>query len=522
MSSAPEAAASASVPAAREPAPVHRWLAALVAALAVVALVGWVTGLPRLTTFVQGRPTLAPMTAIVLLLAARAMAALPEDKAIALRYGLAQAACGLFIMVAHQFALPATDTLVPSFWWSSRLSGLAFAMSGLATVLLALRRFAAGQIVALGVLLLASLLGLGHVFPDADLYTLMPGTGVAIPSVLAFVVLSIGQLRACHTRGIAGALTRHSAAGRAGLRLLSVGLFSVLGLTVAVVIARRHGLFDADTAVLLVAWGAIALLGSALWGLAVAVARVEAARQVAEEERDRVQRMVAAAVAHDLRNPLSTAVATASLLQRQVAELQATAALQRLQRSHRRLDRLLRSLLDSMTVSAGKPLALKMGPCALHELVAEVVAENEAALAGRLSCEGEAHGWWDRDAMLRVIENLVLNAVKYGDRDSPIVCRITPMDSTDVLLEIGNQGAAIPHAEWETIFHPFTGGQETARRQPGGWGVGLAYAKAVAVGHGGSIGVTKSDATGTTFSLWLPLDARPHALLLEPGHTGLR
>lgn len=83
--------------------------------------------------------------------------------------------------------------------------------------------------------------------------------------------------------------------------------------------------------------------------------------------------------------------------------------MQRLQRSHRRIDRLLRSLFDTLTLETGRPLRL---------------SASEVALGDRLVWEGRASGWWDRDALYRVIENLLLNAAKYSEPTSPIWARI--------------------------------------------------------------------------------------------------
>lgn len=490
------------------PPSLHTRFAAGASLLAAASLAGWMTGLSLLTTFLPERPALSPMTATMILVGAAGAAVLPARRKIGLLLGGLQSTLGASILVAHILSVPAHGVL-PAPWWSSRLSGLAFALSGVATVLLALGRFTAGQIVALGVFVFAALIGLGHVIPQADLYRFMPGTGVAIPSVLAFLALSVSQLLVCRDRGIAGALTHRSAAGKTGLLLLFAGMASVLLLAIAVMVARHHGAFDADTAVLLVAWGAVLMLGSSLWGLAVAVSRAEAARAAAEQDRDRTRHMVAAAVAHDLRNPLSAAMLTAAVLQRCPDPLRIEAAAQRLQRSHRRLDRLLRSLLDSLTVSAGRPLTLSATTCSLREVVSDVLAENDATLVERVLCEGDTQGWWDRDALFRVIENLLLNAVKYGTPASPISCRIAVEDDACVSLTVTNWGAQIPRDEWENIFQPFVRGHGHAvDGGRAGWGMGLAYARAVVMHHGGSIAVLKSDAAGTSFQLQLPADAR--------------
>ncbi|HEY1229819.1 MAG TPA: HAMP domain-containing sensor histidine kinase [Ramlibacter sp.] len=485
----------------------HAHVALLAAALAACALAGWAIGAPLLTTFMPGRPSLSPMTASVLLLAAAAVAALPGRRRNALTLATTEAACGVAIVVAQLLELP-DRSWVPPEWWSSRLTGVGFALSGAASILLARGRLVGGQLAAFGVLLFAALLGLAHVFPTADLYAYMPGTGVAIPTVLAFMALSLGQLLSFGDTGVSGALTSRNAAGRAGLRLLLGGLSVALVLAVGVVIVYRHGIFDAETAVLLVAWSAMALLGGTLWRVAVVVDRVELARSAAERNRNQLRQMVAAAVTHDLRSPLQAAVLSATLLQRLVSEPPAVAAVTRLQRSHRRLERLLRSLLDSLAIGAGQQLTFHASRFALHELVHEVIAENEGVLARRVACEGAAEGSWDRDALFRVIENLLLNAVKYGEPATPVRCRIA-VAGDHVTLAVENQGAPIASGEWESIFEPFARGERARDGDQVGWGVGLAYARSMATSHGGTVRVASSGTEGTVFELRLPTDSRP-------------
>ncbi|WP_326540471.1 sensor histidine kinase [Pseudorhodoferax sp.] len=488
----------------------HALFALLAMGLAAASLVGWAMHVPVLTLYIQGRPALAPMTALVLLVAAAAALALYRRPSAARLLSVVQTLCGLCIVAGHLMGMPATSLLRRE-WWSSPITGGLFALSGLAGVLLAGRHVTAGQILSFAVLMFAGLVGLGHVFPDADLYRVMPGTGVAIPTVLAFVAVSASQLLACQRAGVVGALTSRNMVGRFGRLLLLAGSMGVLLLAATVILARRAMAFDAETAALLVAWGAIAVFCAALWALAVAVDRAEIARVQAERERDEMRQLVAAAVTHDLRSPLQTASVSATVLQRLVVEPQAVAAVQRLQRSNRRLDRLLRSLLDTLALDAGRSLRLKPSQLELHALVADVIAENESALGERVAWTGAAEGWWDRDALFRVVENLLLNAVKYGDRASPVWCRIDVAPGNHVTITVENQGPSIDPADWDAIFQPFARGRGAGDTQQAGWGVGLAFAKSVAIEHGGDVRLVKSDQQATRFVLLLPLDARPFA-----------
>lgn len=481
-------------------------LALLAAALACCSLVGWWLDRPILSTLVAGRPALSTMTAVLMLLGSAAVWALRWRPVVAAVLAGVEAACGAGIVLAHLADVPAAIGLgLP--WWSSALTGALFALSGLATASLALGRLAGGQLLASAVLLFSALVGLGHAVPGADLYAFMPGTGVAVPTVLAFAALSASQLLACAHGGIVGALTSRNTVGRFGRLLLVAGVVCVLLVATLVIVARRSAAFDAETAVLLLAWSSVAVLWGMLWALAAAVERADRARVQAERERDEMRQLVAAAVTHDLRSPLQSAVVSASLLQRLVTGPQAIAAVARLQRSNRRLDRLLRSLLDTLSLDAGRPLRLQASFVELHALVAEVVAENEAALGERVAWEGSASGWWDRDALFRVVENLLLNAVKYGEPASPIWCRVETGADGSTVLGVENRGRPIAAADREAIFQPFARGQGMVQK---GWGIGLAFAHAVALGHGGALRLVRSDARGTLFALQLPTDARAH------------
>ena len=478
--------------------PIHWRLSAVVVGLALASLAGWAADIPLLTTLAPGRPAMSPMTAVLLLVGCVAMAVLPTRQRTALILGLLEVFAGLTIVVTHESA----GVVGPALWWSSQLTGIAFAISGLATVLLACGRLVAGELTAFAVLLYASLLGIGHLFPRADLYRNLPGTGVAIPTVFSFISLSIGLLVAVEGHSFSRALSRGSAIGLLAIKLLMGSVAATLVLAVPAVHAIRRDFFDAETAVLLVAWGAMVLLGGTIWGLAVAVHRAQTSAAAAEQRRDDVRRMVIAAVTHDLRNPLQTAVLSAAVLARLSHEPRAAAAVAKVQRSHRRIDRLLRSLLDGLSMEAGRTLQLQLADVRLDALVQEVVADNDSTLAGRVVLRGAAEGRWDRDALFRVIENLLLNAVKYGAPDSQIHCEIQDSKSGARLM-VTNQGPPIPLAEWETIFQPFTRGSMQGM-DAAGWGVGLAYARSVATSHGGRLRLLESGVGGTQFELWLP------------------
>lgn len=481
----------------------HGCLALVAIVLSVIALLGWLSGARILTTLLPDRPPMSPSTAVGLLIAARALAAIevPEQ---ARKLAIIQLLIGLVTMGAYLVGLAVANG---SPWsWPSPWTGVVFAVSGLSILLLASGRTWEGQCTAFILLLFLALLGFGHLYPNADLYELLPGSGVSIPTVLAFMALSAGHLLSFAQKGITAALTRRSAAGRMGLRLILGGLLVPFVLCFVIIDAYRHRMFDVETAVVLMAWSAMAVLGAMLWGLAIAVDRAERARRIAEQERNSLRQMLIAALTHDVRNPLQVATMATSSLLKPADENRRATAIARLQQSHRRIDRLLRSLLDSLALESGQELQLQRSRVDLLGLVRDVVAENDDRLRDRVSLEGESVlGCWDQEALFRVVENLLLNAVKYGERGSKIVCRVEALSVDRAGLRVTNQGSPIPREEWEMIFQPFSRGHEAIQSEHVGWGVGLAYARATVTKHGGSIEVESSGEEGTTFAVVLPL-----------------
>lgn len=487
----------------RLPVARHVAVSMATAAICLVVLGGWAFGLPLLTTFLPQRPAMVPLSAFALLLAAMGVACLHQGR-LARNLALLQICCGVLVLVGVQRGgSTPVQTLLST---PSPLTAAGLLASAVSTWLLASGRQWQGQTWAFANLLFTALIGIGHVFPVADLYRHLPRAGISVPTVIAFVLLAIAQLLAFPDRGMVAALTSRNAAGRAGLRLILAGFVVPLLLCMALVFALHWRFFDGATAVMLMAWSAMALLGSMLWALAVTVDRATQAQAEAERRRNQIRQMVIAALTHDIRSPVQVATLSCEALLRLAPDADPRPILERLQRNHRRIDRLLRSLLDSLSIEDQQELALRPSHFDLGELVHEVVDENDARLARRTRIHAEpVAGWWDRDALFRVVENILLNAVKYGAPAADIVCRVGKLPDGRACLTVTNQGTPIPEAEWESIFRPFSRGKDPQVALQPGWGVGLAYARTVVERHGGAIRVGSSGKEGTCFEVTLPV-----------------
>lgn len=102
----------------------------------------------------------------------------------------------------------------------------------------------------------------------------------------------------------------------------------------------------------------------------------------------------------------------------------------------------------------------------------------------------------------RVFLNLIDNGMKYGGIP-PVISIVIENYRSAVEIKISDNGKGMPQDEWTAIFDPFyrisTGDVHTVK----GFGLGLSYAQSVVKEHQGSLTVTKSNITGTTFTLIL-------------------
>jgi signal transduction histidine kinase len=214
---------------------------------------------------------------------------------------------------------------------------------------------------------------------------------------------------------------------------------------------------------------------------------------------------------HDLRTPLTTIKASADLILRypdRTDQVQRLAA--RIAEDVKRIDRMTQDLLDASRVRFGEKISFEVSKCELLSLVKETVDELATVHGDRFVLQGEPiQGYWNGDAFRRAIENLLVNAVKYGAPASPITVRLESVRGR-AMFSVRNEGPHIPAEEQEGLFRSFMRAQSADESKKRGWGLGLAMVRGMAEGHGGSIAVDSAPGRGTTFVIDVPVDSRPY------------
>lgn len=210
-------------------------------------------------------------------------------------------------------------------------------------------------------------------------------------------------------------------------------------------------------------------------------------------------------VIHDLKN----SVATLSMLSANALEHFDNPEFQRdaITTLSRTVDRM-RALLVRLT--AAPEVALNFQPVDLSALAREVTAASaiprRIAVTRALSPLPAVSA--DRDALLRVLHNLVTNAVEAIEGEGSIAVH-TELEGATAVFTIADSGCGMS-GEYlrKRLFAPF---QSTKK---GGWGIGLYHAKGIVESHGGRIDVESKEGEGTKFRVVLPMD--PHAREVRP------
>ena len=223
------------------------------------------------------------------------------------------------------------------------------------------------------------------------------------------------------------------------------------------------------------------------------------------KERDLRERFVAA-LTHDLRTPLTSAKMAGQLIARTQSIPDSCRKLAvRVVDSIERADEMITDLLDASRIRAGLPILLQLSDCDLRQIVSNTVDELTTTYGGRFVVEGDSEmkGRWDCNGVRRIIENLCINAVKYGKPGSPITLSCT-LESGIAVVVVRNEIHENPICadDLKNVFNPYHRATTPGMVSKKGWGLGLTVVKGIAEAHGGAVSV-HSDG-GTKFTLRLP------------------
>ncbi|WP_028790025.1 sensor histidine kinase [Tetragenococcus muriaticus] len=109
----------------------------------------------------------------------------------------------------------------------------------------------------------------------------------------------------------------------------------------------------------------------------------------------------------------------------------------------------------------------------------------------------------DTEKLVRVFNNLLSNALKYGKDADKIIIQLEKT-GTEAVISVKNNGQMIPKQSLDSLFDRFYRVEESRSQETGGTGLGLAIAQSIIASHGGYI-YAKSNPDWTSFIIHLPL-----------------
>jgi PAS domain S-box-containing protein len=205
-------------------------------------------------------------------------------------------------------------------------------------------------------------------------------------------------------------------------------------------------------------------------------------------------------LSHDLRGPITAVLAATSALKRpDLGEHERREVLDAMAARVRKMDRLLEDLLDLERVGRGVIEPARF-PIDVGQLVTDLV-DGTDVLGGR-EVDVVARPVIvpaDPPKVERIVENLLVNAVRHTPRGTPIHVRVTA-DPGGAVIAVDDEGPGVEDEVKASIFEPF----RKVDPETAGSGIGLSLVARFAEMHGGRAWVEDRPGGGSSFRVFLP------------------
>lgn len=251
--------------------------------------------------------------------------------------------------------------------------------------------------------------------------------------------------------------------------------------------------------------------------IANSVLRLRLANDLQKErtanESERLCTSLLASVAHDLRTPLATIMASSETLRcfHQTLSLEdRQSLLENIESEGRRLDEYIQNLVDVTRIGQGQ-LDMELDCLGADELVGSAITRlrryhPDAQVDVRVDPDMRAlrvHA----PLLEQAVFNLLHNAAKFSPEGRPICVTVAQAEAGEVWLDVVDEGPGIPRAERERVFDMFYSAEREGKNRAG-TGLGLAISQSIVRAHGGEVRADRpASGRGTMMRIQLPATA---------------
>ena len=249
---------------------------------------------------------------------------------------------------------------------------------------------------------------------------------------------------------------------------------------------------------------------------AIDQAQTESMARYAKMLRE-AQNLFLAILGHDVRTPLgAVSMGAQVLLMDQTLPSKALKVGLRILNSSKRMDAIVRDLLDFSTTHLGEGIPIDPRTVDLLEICQHTIDEAKTFHPDRqfeLKAEGNLEGAWDGQRLGQAFSNLISNAIQHSTPESAI--RVSISGSADqVIYAVQNEAEVFSATKLRTLFDPvkrfaIRPASERVGVRMQNLGLGLYVVKEIVNAHDGEIFVSSSKEEGVTFTVRLPRQT-PH------------
>jgi signal transduction histidine kinase len=274
-------------------------------------------------------------------------------------------------------------------------------------------------------------------------------------------------------------------------------------------------------------------LGFIFLGMALLVIRMirERTRKLAERERLYLEAQhavqsrdeVISAVARDFEEPLKALsdIAASMKMAKDPVEIEESGEL--IKSCVFEIENEIKDIYDQKKADMGN-LVLRLDQSGIDEILDEArlmlqpLAKQRDVRLQIESVNPPVLAFFDRERVLRVLSNLIGNAIKFSPRHGRVTVKVRS-DQQFVNISVTDSGSGVPESHRADLFRHFWQARKTAEQ---GAGVGLAVVKTIVEAHGGTVKLENALGHGSTFTFSLPRRRPVGAHIKKPAAPTVR